>query len=139
MLSSSLIQLSSSINPEVYTLILRFLSNMVFMSILMATYYKVNNNSQYLFNFIVFNILIFFVSSFLSRINLETGFAFGLFAIFSILRYRTEAIPIKEMTFMFTSIIMATINSTVTSNLCYGEVLFANCVIVLAVFILERK
>ena len=134
-----LIQQLFCFTPDIQFLVFRFLMNIVFMSILMTTYYKVNNNSQYLFNFIVFNILIFFVSSFLSRINLETGFAFGLFAIFSILRYRTEAIPIKEMTFMFTSIIMATINSTVTSNLCYGEILFANTVIVLAVYIMEKK
>ncbi len=125
--------------PELHILMIRFVINLLFMSLLMGTYYRVNKNSQYLFNFIVFNILIFFVSSFLSRINLETGFAFGLFAIFSILRYRTEAIPIKEMTFMFTAIIMATINSTVTLNLNYWEVLFANGVILLTVFLLERK
>jgi hypothetical protein len=69
---------------------------------------------------------------------METGFAFGLFAIFSILRYRTEPIPIKEMTFMFISIIMATINSTVTADLNYLEILFANIIIISATFTMER-
>ncbi|MDC7233797.1 MAG: DUF4956 domain-containing protein [Spirochaetales bacterium] len=139
MLQNDLIQQLICYHPEVQILLLRFLMNIIFMTILMGTYYKVNNNSQFLFNFIVFNILIFFVASFLSRIVLETGFAFGLFAIFSILRYRTEAIPIKEMTFMFTSIIMATINSTITSELCLAEIVFANIIIVMAIFIMERK
>jgi uncharacterized membrane protein len=125
-------------DPHVETLIIRFLINITVMAIVMGIYYRVNNNSQYLFNFIVFNVLIFFASSFLSRIKLETGFAFGLFAILSILRYRTEPVPIKEMTFMFTSIMLGTINSTVTMTLPNGEILFANAVIILVIFLLEN-
>jgi hypothetical protein len=124
--------------PEGHFLITRFILNLVVMSIIMGTYYKINNNSQYLFNFIVFNVLIFFAASFLSRINLETGFAFGLFAILSILRYRTEPVPIKEMTFMFTSIILGTINSTVTQSIPFDGILFANIFIILIVFLSER-
>ncbi|MDC7220291.1 MAG: DUF4956 domain-containing protein [Spirochaetales bacterium] len=115
----------------------RFIINLLFMALVMATYYRVNKNSQYLFNFIIFNVLIFFASSFLSDTKLETGFAFGLFAILSILRYRTEPVPIKEMTYMFTSIILGTINSTVTQNLPYNKILFANGAIVLIIFLLE--
>ncbi|MDC7227712.1 MAG: DUF4956 domain-containing protein [Spirochaetales bacterium] len=120
-------------------LVIKFLINLTGISILIfGIYYPVNKNTGYLFNFFIFNILIFFVSSMLSNIQLETGFAFGLFAIFSILRYRTEAIPIKEMTFMFISIIMATINSTVTIDLSYFEIIFADIVIILITFIMER-
>ncbi|MDC7222113.1 MAG: DUF4956 domain-containing protein [Spirochaetales bacterium] len=131
------IQLPQFLCPELGDLILRFLVNMVFITILMITYYRVNNNSQYMFNFIVFNVLIFIISSFLGRIQLETGFAFGLFAIFSILRYRTEPVPIKEMTFMFTSIIIGTMNSTVTMGLSPGELLFGNVIVVVCVYIME--
>lgn len=119
-------------------LVFRFSMDIVFILILiLGIYYRVNKNSEYVFNLIIFNILIFFVSSLLSRIALQTGFAFGLFAIFSILRYRTEPIPIKEMTFMFISIIMATINSTVTADLNLLEILFANIIIISATFIME--
>lgn len=126
-------------SQEIQTLILRFCVNIVFiLTLILGIYYRVNKNPEYIFNLIIFNILIFFVSSLLSRITLETGFAFGLFAIFSILRYRTEAIPIKEMTFMFISIIMATINSTVTADLNFLEILFANIIIISATFIMEK-
>lgn len=118
---------------------LKFLINLTTISILIfGIYYPVNKNSQYLFNFFIFNILIFFISSLLSDIQLETGFAFGLFAIFSILRYRTEPIPMKEMTFMFISIIIATMNSTVTVCLSFAEVMFANVIILLITFIMEK-
>ncbi|MGL1890503.1 MAG: DUF4956 domain-containing protein [Spirochaetaceae bacterium] len=121
-------------------LLLRFLINAVVIVILTwGIYYKINRNSEYLFNFIIFNILIFFVSSLLSKSDLNTGFAFGIFAIFSILRYRTEPLPIKEMTYMFISIVVAIINSTVTSGLSIYEIAFANIIIVLATYIMEKK
>jgi len=69
---------------------------------------------------------------------METGFAFGLFAIFSIIRYRTKQIPIKEMTFLFISIILATINSTVTTKISIFMILFANVTILASSFIMER-
>ena len=120
-------------------LAVKFLINLVTISILIfGIYYPINKNSGYLFNFFILNILIFFVSSLLSNIKLQTGFAFGLFAIFSILRYRTETIPIKEMTFMFISIIIATINSSVTEGLSHAEIMFANIVIILMTYIMER-
>lgn len=68
---------------------------------------------------------------------MQTGFAFGLFAIFSIIRYRTRQIPIKEMTFLFISIIIATINSTVTLKIGLPTVLIADMAILLFCLILE--
>lgn len=107
------------------------------MIVIKGIYYRVNKKSEYLFTFIIFNILIFFVSSLLSSVKMKTGFAFGLFAVFSILRYRTEQIEIKEMTFLFISIILAVINSLVTSSVSLSEILLADFVIVAASYILE--
>lgn len=122
------------------TIFLRFVLNAVFICILIwGIYYRINRNTEYLFNFILFNILIFFLSSLLSSVELQTGFAFGIFAIFSILRYRTEPIPIKEMTFMFISIILGIINSTVTVDLSLIEIIFANISITLVTYIMEEK
>lgn len=101
-------------------------------------YYPINKKKEYLFVFVIFNILIFFIASFLSSVKMETGFAFGLFAIFSIIRYRTKQIPIKEMTFLFISIILATINSTVTSKIGILMVVLADLIILLCCFLMEQ-
>jgi len=101
-------------------------------------YYPINKKKEYLFVFVMFNILIFFIASFLSSVKMETGFAFGLFAIFSIIRYRTKQIPIKEMTFLFISIILATINSTVTSKIGIIMVVLADVIILLCCFLMEQ-
>lgn len=120
-------------------LIFRFALDLIFTTILIfGIYYRLNRKTKFLFSFYIFNTLIFFLASLLSQITMETGFAFGLFAIFSILRYRTKQIPIKEMSYLFVTIIMATINSTVTSSLSYAEVLFANLVIIAVCFAMEK-
>ena len=120
-------------------LAVRFLIDILFASILiLGIYFRINHKTKYLFNFYIFNILIFFVASLLNTVTMQTGFAFGLFAIFSILRYRTKQIPIKEMSYLFIAIVIATINSTVTSSLSYIEILFANTAIIAISFILEK-
>lgn len=125
-------------SKDFLVLFIRFLLNFVVsMIVIKGIYYRVNKRSEYLFTFIIFNILIFFVSSLLSDAKMKTGFAFGLFAVFSILRYRTEQIEIKEMTFLFISIILAVINSVVTDKISLINILFADIVIVIASYILE--
>ncbi|MBT3274657.1 MAG: DUF4956 domain-containing protein [Spirochaetales bacterium] len=122
-----------------FHLLLRFVIDIIFITILIrGIYYPINKKRNYLFTFFIFNVLIFFVASLLSAVRLETGFAFGLFAVFSIIRYRTRQIPIKEMTFLFISIIIATINSTVTILISYSEIIFAN-VAILGVSLLMEK
>ena len=121
-------------------LLVRFIINLIFIGILIrGIYYPINKKREYLFVFFIFNVLIFFVSSLLSSVKMEAGFAFGLFAVFSIIRYRTQQIPIKEMTFLFISIILATINSTVTAKLGFLEVVFGNCIILIVSFIMEKS
>lgn len=121
-------------------LLFRFLLNSSVAFILIDMIYKrINQQREYLFTFYLFNILIFFVSCLLSGVKMKTGFAFGLFAIFSILRYRTEQLGIKEMTFLFINIIVAVINSTVTYTLPLAELLFANLIIIAMTFYLEKR
>ncbi len=121
-------------------LLFRFILNGTVAFILIDLIYKrINQQREYLFTFYLFNVLIFFVSSLLSGVKMKTGFAFGLFAIFSILRYRTEQLGIKEMTFLFINIIIAVINSTVTYTLPLIELLFANGVIIGMTYFLEKR
>jgi hypothetical protein len=74
----------------------------------------------------------------LSSVKLELGFALGLFALFTIIRFRTGTIPIKEMTYLFVVIGVAVINALANKKVSYIELLFANFVIVFVVNYLEN-
>ncbi len=80
----------------------RFLIDMFFMFILMKfVYYKNYKRSDLFFTFFSFNIIIFLISFLLNKVELSMGAAFGLFAVFSMLRYRTEDLSIKDMSYLF--------------------------------------
>jgi hypothetical protein len=64
-----------------------------------------------LFTYIVFNLVIFFICFLLNKVELSMGAALGLFAVFSMLRYRTEGISIKDMTYLFLVIAMGLISA----------------------------
>src|ERR1051325_9760244 len=101
-------------------------------------YFPRMQDKDYLFTFTVFNLLIFMVCYFMNSQELSVGIGFGLFALFGIMRYRTILIPIKEMTYLFTVITLAMVNSLGSKHIQIGEVMAANCSIVALVFLLER-
>lgn len=74
----------------------------------------------------------------LESVKLQMGFALGLFAVFGIIRYRTDAIPIKEMTYLFVVIGMSVMNALINKKISLVELSFANLVIIGATFGLER-
>jgi hypothetical protein len=127
------------LSDDLLSLALRFALDFVVVFIIIRyLYYPTHQRKDYLFTYFLFNILIFFLSFLLSGITISVGFAFGLFAVFGILRYRTEAVPIREMTYLFMVITVAVINSMIHQKIQLSEVLFANAVIILITFILER-
>ena len=69
---------------------------------------------------------------------MELGFALGLFAVFGILRYRTEPIPIKEMTYLFIVIGLAMINALANKKISWAELMFVNSTILLVTFSFEK-
>jgi len=80
----------------------RFLINMVSVFILIRfIYFKMNKHRELFFTYFVFNLIIFFLCFFLNKVKISMGAAFGLFAVFSMLRYRTEDLSIKDMTYLF--------------------------------------
>ena len=88
--------------------ILRLLLNMVAVFVLVRfVYFRAHTNRAYAAAFILFGLGVFLVTSQLSSVDISMGFAFGLFAIFSMLRYRTESITINEMTYLFLVIAMS--------------------------------
>jgi hypothetical protein len=107
--------------------------------IIRMIYYPVHNRKDYLFTYFIFNLLIFFLSYLLSGVKLQLGFAFGLFAIFGILRYRTEALAIKEMTYLFVVIAIAVINALSNKKISFAELMFTNIAIVTVTYLLEKK
>lgn len=100
-------------------------------------YYPKGRNNDYLFTFLMFGVLIFLVCYLLRNVKLSIGFAFGLFAVFAILRYRTQTLPIREMTYLFTVIVVATINGMATKKVTYAELLLTNLVITGFTFALD--
>jgi len=118
---------------------LRFIMNIIFAYVLISLIYSREHRiREYSFSFFVSNILIFMVTSMLASVRVRTGFAFGLFAILSILRYRTEQIQIREMTFLFASIILGVINSLATADLTIFAVLWANVILCMFVYLCDQ-
>ncbi len=101
-------------------------------------YYPLYRNKDYLFTYFIFNSIIFMVLYVMNNVKMEFGVSFGLFAVFSILRYRTEDIPIKEMVYLFLIIAVALVNSMSTKKVSIAEILLVNVVIVTLIFSMER-
>ena len=117
-----------------------FLANFVVAFVIVRfIYYPVNQDKNYVFSFIAFNTIIYFVFGLLNQASLSIGAGFGLFAIFSILRYRTDAIPIREMTYLFTIVGLPVVNSVLIGNGRWVEAIVANGVIVAIMHFLEKE
>lgn len=101
------------INPlESLSLLVRFVLNLVVVTVIARYfYYPKGRRSDYLFVFEVMSICIFMLVSVMAGDAIQTGAALGLFAIFGIIRYRTEAIPIREMTYLFMLVSVSVINA----------------------------
>jgi hypothetical protein len=91
----------------------RLLANALAACLLMYGIYLPNNNRnrEYLFTFLMFNLVIFHVAYLLNKTEMSLGAAFGLFAVFGLLRYRTEEMPMKEMTYLFVSIALGLVTA----------------------------
>lgn len=115
-----------------------FFDLLVVFIIVRLLYYPVQKRKDYLFTYFLFNVLIFFLCFLLSNVKLSIGFAFGLFAIFGILRYRTESIPIREMTYLFIVIAIAVLNALTNKKVSYLEIFFTNFSIVFITYLIEK-
>ncbi|HRF82055.1 MAG TPA: DUF4956 domain-containing protein [Flavobacteriales bacterium] len=97
-----------------------------------------HRKKDYLFTYFLFNTLIFFLCVLLNSVKLSIGFAFGLFAIFGVLRYRTEQISIKDMTYLFATISVAVINALASKKVSLSELLFTDGMILVMTYALEH-
>ena len=126
-------------NDDFFELLARFLFNMfVVTAIVRFLYYPSTRRKDYLFTYILISTVIFLLCFLLENVKLQIGFALGMFAIFGIIRYRTNPIPIKEMTYLFLVIGISVINALANKKVSYAELLFTNFAVMAITFILER-
>lgn len=98
-------------------------------------YFPVYKNRENFFTLFIFNLIIFLITFILNKSDMSMGAAFGLFAVFSMLRYRTEGITSKDMTYMFLVIAMGLITALSKGN--WMELSFINIIILLFTLFLE--
>lgn len=125
--------------PATLTLLFRFLFNAFFVWIVIHLfYYRKSRKLNFYFTFWLISISVFFLIYLLGSggIKLKIGMALGLFAIFGIIRYRTELVSVREMTYLFVIIAMSVINSLAV-RLSFSSLLVANVIIVVAIWFFE--
>lgn len=124
---------------DLLDLLFRFAFNFLIAYIIIRLiYYPTHKNKDYLFTYFLFNIIIFILCYMMRNTQLEIGVAFGLFAVFSILRYRTLNVGIMDMAYLFLIISVGVINSLSNEKVSIVEILFANLLIVSVIYILEK-
>ncbi|MDG1720696.1 MAG: DUF4956 domain-containing protein [Bacteroidia bacterium] len=126
-------------DDDFYKMMFRFFLNISFLTIIIQwLYYSTVKKRDYLFTYYMIGIIVFFLCFTLKKYELDIGMALGLFAIFGIIRYRTNPIPIKEMTYLFIIIGVSVINSLANQKMSYAEIVGANVIVVITIFIIER-
>ena len=126
-------------SKDLIKLLFKFSIDLVFLYLIVRViYYRTKDEKDYVFTFFMFNILTFFICFLLRKVPMEMGFALGLFAVFGILRYRTEAIPIRQMTYLFIVIGLSMINSLANKSISWMEILLANSIITIITHLIDR-
>lgn len=126
------------IDNDFYTLLMRLVINMVFMTIVIRyLYYPLARRKDYLFTYYLIGLITFFLCFGLKKLDIDTGMGLGLFAIFGIIRYRTDAIEIKEMTYLFLIIGVSVVNSLASNKISMAEMGLINVSVIALTYGLE--
>ena len=120
-------------------LFIRFSINIIAcILIIYLIYYRISSKKNFAFAYMILSTTIFFLCYFLVTVEFQLGLALGLFAIFGIIRYRTDSVPIKDMTYLFLVIALSIINALVSLEARLIELLIANIVFVVLPFVIEK-
>jgi len=117
--------------------VIRLLINTASVFVLIRCYYAFSRHRENAASFILFGVGVFLVTALLHSVTVTMGFAFGLFAVFSMLRYRTEALGIKEMTYLFLVIAMALLAAV--GSMHHLELVFLNLLVIALALVLETR
>ncbi len=125
-------------DEDVYKLLLRLVINFIVVTIIVRyIYYKITKRKDYLFTYYLIGFTIFFICFSLKKLDIDTGMGLGLFAIFSIIRYRTNPIEIREMTYLFVVIGLSVVNSLASNQISMTELLIINVFLLGLTYCLE--
>ncbi len=113
----------------------RLALNLIFTAIVvLGVYVQRYGKTEFVFTYFMFNLITFGLCFLLRKVKVDMGFALGLFAVFGILRYRTEQIRTRDLTYLFVVIGIAILNAVVNKKISVAELmLFNGCVVVLAI------
>ena len=118
--------------------LLQLLVNVISIAVLCyGCYYRLNRNTNVAGSLLLFGVGIFIITKLLHGVDMSMEFAFGLFAVFTMLRYRTDTISIKEMTYLF--LVTAIALLTAVSKLSFLELGMLNGLICLFAFIVDTR
>ena len=124
---------------ESLELFLRFIIQLSVLTIISrAIYYRANHKLNYMFAQIVAGVVVFLLCGLLFAVELQLGFALGLFAVFAIINFRTATIPVKEMTYLFAVVGISAINGLIHLENGVFFLLLPNICIVLVVYSMEH-
>jgi hypothetical protein len=110
---------------------------LVLIIVLRGIYYRFNKGSEFIFSYFLMGIMIFFLCILLKNVNISLGIGFGLFALFSIIRFRTSNFPIKTMTYLFTVIGISGINALAEFYDPVRGPIIINATIIISILVLE--
>ena len=128
---------SQVINADFWQLLIRFVFNAVVTGAIVGfLYYPKCRRRDYSFTFMLISISIFMMIFLLGSVKVKIGFALGLFAIFGIIRYRTEQMPVREMTYLFVIIALSVINA-LSLTFTWAELIATNVLFFLSVMVTE--
>ncbi|MCF6357710.1 MAG: DUF4956 domain-containing protein [Draconibacterium sp.] len=119
-------------------LAIRFAFNLITTFFVVVLYARISRRKEFYFSYFAISVAIFLLVYLLENVELELGFALGLFAIFGIIRYRTDPIPPKEMTYLFVIIAVSVINALSKNYIGYFELILVNLLLIITLWILEK-
>ncbi|MBP0903324.1 DUF4956 domain-containing protein [Mariniflexile gromovii] len=126
-------------NDDFYKMMVRLFINMTFLTIIIRfIYYPFSKRKDFVFTYYLISLIVFFLCFALKKFEMDLGMALGLFAIFGILRYRTDAISQKEVTYLFVVIGISVINALANKKMSYAEIFGFNTIIVVVLVLIER-
>lgn len=123
---------------DFWRLVIRFFFNLIATSWVVLLYARISRRKDFYFSYFAVSVAVFLLVLLLQNVELELGFALGLFAIFGIIRYRTDAIPPKEMTYLFVIITVSVINALSKDFLGYVELSIVNLLLIGTLWALEK-
>ena len=121
-----------------WNLMIRFGFNAIATTFVILLYSRISKRKEFYFSYFAISIAVFLLVFLLESVTLELGFALGLFAIFGIIRYRTDAIPPKEMTYLFVIIAVSVINALSEDHVGYIGLTLVNLLLIGTLGALEK-